>query len=474
MSLRSRLDDERGLAMVIALMVSLVVLLLAAAVVAQSISNLGESGYDRRRLLSVNAAEAGTNYWYKYLQTSPAALLDCGAKIVNVASGPPVAKFTASATFYNATKVVMPCSGVGTFSDATYPSYALIQSTGTVNGQAPRTMETYMRLTPNYGGFGAAILAIDGATFENNFDVYGNANSGDIYILDGDLLIENQIVVNGNLYVPLGGLHMENNSEIKGNAWARDDVEIVNPAKVDGYVLSSTGDIFGTGAIISSATAFGTVNDTTLTIGGIVSEGIDVGDVPTQEFPQIGWNTTDWTDVGHTVVTFTGSGTAPCTNAYNWIRSSWASSGFTDVVVRIDATCTFTPGNVNINVRGSLGIISDGGFDLDKADWTGSGTSLPHKLRFISTYETSCPNGSTNNDIFVGNNADFTNVQVLFYTPCSAHMDNQSNFSGQVLAKSVDIENNYKMSYVPVLVPGYDGITGFKQDISYVREVANP
>ena len=64
-------DDERGVAMIIAVSVAFVVLLLATVVVAQSIHSIDSSGYDRERLLSVNAAEAGTNQWYAYLRPHP-------------------------------------------------------------------------------------------------------------------------------------------------------------------------------------------------------------------------------------------------------------------------------------------------------------------------------------------------------------------------------------------------------------------
>ena len=57
--------------MIMALAVAFIVLLLSTVVVAQSIHSLDSSGYDRERLLSVNAAEAGTNYWYAFLETTP-------------------------------------------------------------------------------------------------------------------------------------------------------------------------------------------------------------------------------------------------------------------------------------------------------------------------------------------------------------------------------------------------------------------
>jgi hypothetical protein len=38
------------------------------------------------------------------------------------------------------------------------------------------------------------------------------------------------------------------------------------------------------------------------------------------------------------------------------------------------------------------------------------------------------------------------------------------------MSKTVSIGNLFKMAYKPVLVPGITGVTGFKQDISYIHE----
>ncbi len=55
----------------------------------------------------------------------------------------------------------MPCppSGPSGFTNTTFPTYALIRSTGTINGETPRTMETFVKLTPVYSGFGSAIMS---------------------------------------------------------------------------------------------------------------------------------------------------------------------------------------------------------------------------------------------------------------------------------------------------------------------------
>lgn len=475
--LNRHIRREDGVAMIVSLMVAFVVLMLSTIVVAQSIHSLESSGYDRRRLLSVNAAESGTNHWYQYLQTTPLVSLDCSTKVEDIDTGPATATFEAAATFYAADgTTVMDCS---TFSETTFPKYALISSLGTVADQAPRTIETLMRLTPNYGGFGAAILAVNATTFSNNFDIYGSSgNDGDIYVLNGDLTITNTPNIRGNVYVPQGGAYIENNNTIWGNLWARDDVSIMNPAIVKGSVLSELGQIDGSGLVEGAATAAGDVDTSGgLTVNGTVSAYTEVPVTPTQTFPMIGYVAANWTGTGYTIIDNTiydaEPGTNDCQEAYSWIRNTWPGSAYTNVVVRIApaSPCLFDPGTNDTNsVKGNLAVISDWGFTFDRRqNWNGTAgtTKLIH---FISTWQT--PATCTANDnVSVGNNTNFNSqTNVFFYTPCTATMGNQNAFSGQVMASNVSISNNFKMNYKPVLVPGITGITGFKQDIAYIHE----
>lgn len=477
-NLHRHLRREDGVAMIVALMVAFVVLMLSGIVVAQSIHSLDSSGYDRQRLLSVNAAEAGTNHWYQYLQTTAILGLDCGTKVEDIDTGPSVATFEASATFYAADgATVMDCS---TFSDTTYPSYALISSIGTVADQTPRTIETLMRLTPNYGGFGAAILANGPTSFGNNFDIYGSSgNDGDVYVLNGDLTISTGIPsIQGNIYVPYGGAQLDTNLTIWGNLWARDDIVIENPSTVKGSVLSELGSISGSpgGLIEGAAAALGDIDQSGgLTINGTVSSFTEVPVTPTQDFPEIGYVAANWIGAGYTIIDNTlydpEPGANDCAEAYSWITTEWAASGFTNVAVRIApaSACAFTPpNNATISVTGNLAVISNGGFTFaQRSNWNGTG-GVTKLLHFISTW----PGGTcAGKDISVGNNANFNSqTNVFFYTPCTATMANSNSFAGQVMATNVSIENNFEMTYKPVLVPGITGITGFKQDIAYIHE----
>ncbi len=478
-NLNRYLRRQDGVAMVVSLMVAFVVLMLSTIVVAQSLHCLDASGYDRQRLLSVNAAESGTNHWYQYLQTTPIVGMSCATKIEDIDTGPAVATFEASAIFYAADgATVMPCAS---FSDTTFPSFALISSTGTVSGDTPRTIETLMRLTPNYGGFGAAILAVNATGFTNNFDVYGaNGNDGDVYVLNGDLTITSTPNIRGNIYVPQGGASISNNSTIWGNLWVRDNVTVSNPAIVKGSVLSQLGTIGGSpgGLIEGAAAAAGAITQSGgLTINGTVSAFTEVPTVPTQTFPQISYVAANWTGSGYTIIGDSiyddaSPATNDCQEAYNWIKNTWPGSAYTNVAVRIApvAACLFTPGNNDtISVKGNLAVISDWGFNFgNRQNWNGTAGAVKH-LHFVSTWQTTAC--TVNDNITVGNNTNFNSqVDVFFYTPCTATMSNTNAFAGQVMATNVSISNNFKLTYKPVLVPGITGITGFKQDIAYIHE----
>jgi Tfp pilus assembly protein PilX len=467
--LLDRLNDERGMALIVSLMVAFVILMLSSVVVAQSIHSLDASGYDRERLTSYNAAEAGVNAWWEDLQTVALASLSCSAKAGVMNTAPNEAQYSAAATFYAAdAATTMTCP----FTSANPPSYVKILSTGSSEGEAAREVEAFGKLTPVRTGFGAAIMAVNGTTFSNSFTVYGSGgNNGDVYILNGNLNITNSPTIYGNVYVPAGSATFANNSEIKGDLWANGTVSLSNPAVVSGNAKSTAGNISGSGTVTGNATALGTT--TVSTVGGSRYPGTNPGAVPTQTFPQITNATTAWTSAGYTLVSFTGA--SACTNAYNYIHNTgsgtWATSGLTNIVVQISATCIFSNGNNDtIAIRGNLAVVSDGSFAFSQqSHW--NGTSAPIKnVYFISGYTAAACTGTKN--ITVGNNTNFDAfTNVFFYTPCTATMNNTNNFSGQVLAANVTIGNQFTMTFQPVLVPGQGTVTGFSQDLAYIREV---
>ncbi len=481
----TRLKEERGVAMVLAVLVVFVVLILATTVIAQTIHNQTQSGKNRQRLQSADAAEAGLNYFYNYLQTTKAtelvAYTTAAPKTVDVETAPATAQFSATITYYDATGAPYPASQV--FTSQTYPSSAFIRSVGTVSGQQPRTTESYVVLTPVYGGFGAAIITNYGLNLGNNLTLNGfTTNDADIYINcqapavpPCNLTISNQPDIFGSVYVVNGSATLGGNSNIRQNLWANGAVVVNNPSTVTGNAISSTSSISGSGTINGNATAGTTISG--VSVAGTSTPNTLQPPPPSQPVPQIPWVQTDWTDAAKTspdlpfsVQTFTD-----CTSAMNYIKTNPTPPvGTGGVVVRIAAVCNLSfANNTSVTLNGNLAIVTDGSITfVNRNTWTGSGSKK--KLYLIDAYRSglNCASGSYN--ISTSNNTNFVNADVFFYSPCTVNMNNQNtNFGGQVIGGTVNINNQFTLNYVPVKVPGAGEVTGFNEDIAYIREVTS-
>ena len=148
--------EESGVAMVVAMMVVFVVVLLSIVILDLSIHNVDQAAYDRKRVTSVAASEGGIDHAWNLVQYTKPEDLPWGTATGTLGSAPGPATFEAQYTWYDSTGAVMTVEP-----DQTHvPSAVLVRSTGETNGGVPRTMEAYMTLTPTYGGFGAAILAV--------------------------------------------------------------------------------------------------------------------------------------------------------------------------------------------------------------------------------------------------------------------------------------------------------------------------
>ena len=452
--------EEEGLAMVISLMVAFVILILSTVVVAQSIHTLDSSGYDRRRLTSVNAAEAGTNFYYQYFQTTPASSLSCAASTRTVGSAPATSSFTATPTYYNAAGSVVSCP----FTDESYPSYVLVNSVGTTSSGAQRTFQSYIKLTPNYGGFDGALFSNSGdVSIGNNFNLYGNSgNNADVYVASGNYTQNQNSNVRGSVFVANGSATMGNTAQIQGDLWTKNAASLTT---VVGDVTSTTSTI-SNGTVGGNAKAAGAI---TSTVAGTKSQNqTGIANPPTQSFPQITYDATDWTSVGYTEHVYTGA--TACTDARTFVEGTIPAGNH---VVRITGgtPCTYTNSvsNPTITMNGNLAIISDWGINIsNQSNW--NGVTSTRSLYFISVWE-AAPT-CANKTVQTGNNTNFNSlVKVLFYTPCTLTLANQNAFSGQALGSPINITNQFNLTYQPVLVPGITGIIGFDQDISYVREV---
>jgi hypothetical protein len=503
-----RVREERGAAMILALLVTVVVLALSIVIVNLAIHSSTSSAYDRRRTIAVAAAEAGVDDYYRYLAdfrtvSSGTTLtsIDC-ARTGSVTSGPNQGQWTSTLILYSYN------SASGTYSPLpapncpppanVVPAAARITSVGrSPSNSLLRKMESFVRIGPVYGGFNAAMLATTPTSIGNKVTINGlEGNDGDIVVScpspPCSLSLSNNQVIAGNLYVN-GSLNMTNSVHVAGDVWSTGSVTMSTGATVDGNVASSQGSISVTNPALvgGNASAAGTVGDTSR-INGLSSPGTALDDPPTTTLPQITFNATQqaaWQAQGYRINTYTD-----CTSANNFIRNIPTtpdpSTGTMDYVVYINSAvpCPLSFGNnTTINLPGSLAIITTGSITMSQqVNWQALNTNdtklaqtgADAQLFLIDVYRTGlvCIGGLY--DITTSNNANFLNVSerpilsVSMYSPCSVNLSNQNNFNGQVLSNTLNVQNQITMNYQPVLVPGASQVTGFKQDVQFKREIS--
>jgi hypothetical protein len=476
----ARFRDERGVALVVALLVTFVVMLLGVAVISLAVHNSEQSGFDRKRLQSVSAAEAGLNAAYQHLTAPPGGIVGLQASLTDtVGSGPGGSTYQVTISYFRKADGTEPMAPP--FSVNYYPGSALVHSVGASNGKTERAMESFVVLTPVYAGFDGAVISNSTTTETNSFTINGYlGDDGHIYVLNGDFHAPSGLeTIRGNIFVPNGSAYLETNVHLLGSVWALNDVTVDHPQViVDGDVKASTG---ATNVIQGSAggkayyctTAAGTSN-----VAGGAQQTCTLGPPPTQPFPQIKYVQSAWAtnDPPYTnFQTFTD-----CTKAKQYIQNSgaYAGIGFSGrtfgggTVVLINSFCTLDlDNNAAITMMDNLAIVTRGGVYFSQRNtWQGgSGTKYLHVISaYPDTGSPVCPT----QDVRIGQRTAFDgHVAGIVYSPCTVTMENNNSaFQGQVIGQNVVIGNNFNMNYLPVKVPGQK-IGGFDQDIAYIREV---
>jgi len=476
----TRLRDERGIALVVAMLVLFVVLLLSTVVVAQAIHNSTQSGYDRNRLESVSAAEAGLDWYFNYLSRTAVSDLSASPQAVTLGAGPGTATVTVTPTFYADEKGTTPFTG--TFSPNNWPRSALLRAVGQTSGGTSRTMETFVVLHPIYVGLTGAVVTNSSTTFSNNFTISGyNGNDGDVYILDGNFSAPSGLeTIKGNIYVTNGYAFLGTSVHVYGTVWAGGPnpngyVTLSHPqVLVDGDLKSTNGSITVTSGHAGGTGYYCTTVSGGSNIAGGTQQTCTLGAPPTQPFPHIQYSQEAWQTEGYTnFQTFTGANA--CTDARNYVENTFDNSATVgNTVVRITSTtCSFgVSNNARIDMKFNLAIVTDAGINLSQRSvWAGVGGT--RDLFFMSAYPASGSPSCPTQDITVGQNNDFTNARLSVYSPCTVTMNNNNTATqGQIVGQSMTIGNNFNLSYYPIKIPGAD-IGGFEQDIAYLREVAS-
>lgn len=460
--LRARLGEEQGVAIITAIMISMIVLTLGVTSVTLAMHNTEQSAYDRRRVQSVGAAEAGLNYYFSHLQSVTSSNYVCS--FTKNMTGTPVSSFTATVTFYNSSGSTIACPPTST------PAQAKIRSVGTTSGEASptRIMEALVQLTAGSGSplSDNAVYSHADPAFNSNVDILGDGGeNADVYT-NGNVLLNRNATVHGSIHAQ-GWIKLSSLGQVNGDAWAGNYVEVNsnsnvlgNATSADSYVyLNSNSHVYG------DAKAATTITETS----GSLVHGLKIPNTPSsappsEPFPTFTYNASDWTSQGYTISTYTS-----CSSAESFIR------GISDTIkrlVRINSTCTLSvPPRTAINVRGDLAIVTNGSISLDSTAGF-SNVGDPHKLYLFAGHgQTNLGNCSYNIEFHSGAYIG-AGLTTLLHTPCKIIFNSQGfAVEGQALGGKIEFNANASLGFAGMDVPGMAGGI-LDEDILYIREVA--
>jgi hypothetical protein len=458
-SMKRRLAEEQGIALITAMLVSMVVITLGATSVTLALHNSEQSAFDRRRVESIAAAEAGINYYFSHLQSGTADTFECS--ISDTLTATPTTQFAATVTFYDDAGNALPCPLT-----TQEPAAALIRSVGSSTSNTPsRAMEAYVGLVPVRGApFGEyAIFSEGNPGFDSNVQVFGGESVQANVYTNGSAQVNSNTVIHGTLFAQ-GNVELNSNAEVKRTVHARGSVLLNSNARVLEDVISSTSSI----TLDSNAHVYGDARaGTTITVkSSAVIDGLRIPNSPSapppqETFPMFAYDAASWTSAGYTINNFSS-----CTSARTFIQG--ISSG--NHVVRINATCSLSwSSNNTINVRGNLAIISNGSLSMN-SNTKFQNVGSPHNLFLIFGVGQSIP-CSAGNITFDSNFSIGAGIKTVLHTPCT--IQNKSNslvVDGQMFGGFVDFDSNANLTYTGIPVPGV-GASGFEEDIQYIREV---
>jgi hypothetical protein len=463
----AQVRDERGFAMVTALLATIVAATLGIMVVQLSIHATNVSAHDKARTQSIHAAEAGLDVALSHFGSS--GTLPCA--LSGTLNATPPATYSVTINYYASYPFVgtpMTCSG-GYVSSALKPAGATLRSAGNVSGWQSQTVERYMEaeitMDPIRGAFNKAIFSNNTPVITSNITVYGeNGNDADM-ISNADWNCQNSLTVYGSIYVQ-GSATMTNTCRTAVDLWANGSVTMSSSARIDHDAKSSTGSLTmsQSSSVGNNAVLGTTCTGCTSRVAGTVTTGNIQGPPPTTSFPPMVFDATAWTDEGWTVLSYTD-----CTAARDWITN--AANKSTKAVIRITGGCSLTfSNNTTITRNADLAIFTDGEITTQNlTSWT-SGDGAWHNLYLIVESAASC--SGTDGRVTMSNQTGFTKLYFFVYSPCySTFAQNNSTARGQIYGQVVAVSNNLTYTFHAMLVPGNGEITGYDTKFTFKREV---
>lgn len=513
--------DDRGVAIVAAMGVVMLVGILVAVTITIAMQESKMTGRDRQRSSGVATAESQVDLLTAQIQSSaPAALTSlCGPVAGSTKVAGDSFSLASTVTYYDTSGNVVPCSQVAT----TLLAQAKIHSTATSaalahSAAAVRTVESLIKLTPAYANNLDKAIFSDSSMTMSNKTVLKSASAtpnADIYT-NGNFTCNNNEEFHGSIYAQ-GSIYLNAQCTVSVDVWAKIQVSVTNPsASIGGRALSAQSTIgLDKAALGQQARAAGAVTGQVCSTAGKCFGNLGLTAVnppPVTTFPQLKWDSTAqsaWVANGYTnVVTFPQgnfvcgwynppNGTPDLVGADGksanlngkasgvgaWLFANAYKLPADTIVISNCPSDKIILQGIGLTLNKNIVLLSLGGISFTGnttiTSVTGTATAAdPNLLYFIQPYSyygtvTTCSGeGITlDNQVTVDNT-----VNTLLYSPCAIRKANQSEIVGQVYSGStLTIDNQFNMTYIPLPVWGglaspSSQVNTYSVDTMYKRE----
>ncbi len=411
---RSRATGEAGIGIPTALFVVLIVFALGATWARLGIHNTQASAHERGRELSVQAAEAGVNEAMSELSLDDAYSGGSGSLAGD--TGDYEVTVEAMSTDPDDRRRLITATGYSDLADST---------------PVVRRLEAEVDLEST-DGFDYALFGgagdLDG---DNRLTVHG-----DLYGRDGVALANNSDV-NGDVVSPLW-ITTSGNTLITGDVQAGGDVTLEDSqTTVQGSVFSA-GDVHVDAHVKGDVQAAGTVTvGNNGQVDGQIAEQSPPPLISEEGLPQFTWDPASYSPTPETWSS---------TSAF---RDSWSSDVDAGVAFeghhRIEDTAT-----LQLDRKWEMGddvtIVSDGKVEMSRE--VSSASSDVVELVVVSFSE---------DGIRLSNNMTMPDgIRVLLFAPNGPVVfDNLKHFTGVVYGESIDVGQNFTLTWSEVEVPGF-------------------
>lgn len=502
---RGRLGgDERGLALVVALVITLLVFILTTAILADSFHNVVGSADSRNRAAAVAAAESGIAWYSKTAENlgvsglgaltaglwspvgTPTNVYELASPII-VPGDPKDAHFTLRATYGTAYAAASdtvscpaPCSSFSSLTATTVPPRLWVEvvSTGWVVAATSREVRAVFELLPTQAQTSGAFTGIYICQLGNSFRISGP--DADMFVLGTDgpkplcngsqsspyaafQVSSGRFETSGSVYVLNGSAYLKTTTKIDGDLWAEGNVTV----GVSGTVTPGFGQCSSTNSaqqlVCGDAVAVGsmTVNGPRGRVLGSAST------CPTCVLPALTFPFVSKVDF---LAKFTSAAGWPVTPASTLpdLRVATATKQLVEV------PCGTAMPTKSMVLKGDVALVSDCGFAFTRGMTVTASPGYRPKL-YLIVGATGAPCSATDvRDIAFSQNFDSTAVDIFLYSECKVSFRNQANLTGQIVSGGLSARGNTKFTASTIF--GLDGtaagtVSGFLARVLSLREL---